>query len=1173
MSSKQDFTRHFTAEQGIINLGGIEALVRLPMDQIRFDKRRGLNTGMFISGYRGSPVGMLDANLAKQQKLLLQHNIHFVDGLNEDLGATAVWGTQMLHTVGRQKFDGVLGMWYAKAPGVDRSGDVLKHANYTGIAKNGGVLAIFGDDPSCKSSSLPSQSEAMFYHVGIPSLYPGDIQDILDFGLHGYYLSRISGLWCGMKIVTNVADGSGSAIVDPDRMNFVTPVVELDGKPYVPEVNLGMNVRKDALDMERTLYYARLEMARLYARANNLNKVTLPNPDAWLGIVTAGKTYHDMRQAFMEMGLDDEALRRAGVRILKIGMLNPLQPDDVKDFARGLEEILVIEEKRPFIELFAKEALYGMSNAPRIVGKKDEEGRDLLPSYSEFESDTIIRALHARLSRKMKLETAEGWLKRLDEIHSRSSLTSLTRSAWYCSGCPHNSSTKAPDGSIVSAGIGCHTMAMWMNRGVVMGTHMGAEGTQWIGMQPFTETKHIFQNMGDGTYAHSGSLAVRYAAATNANITFKILFNKHTSMTGGQEIIGGNPLVNMVSEVLANGVKKVIVTTEELGRYNGVQLPGGTEVWHRDRLMEAQKTLAAIEGTTVLIHDQECAAELRRQRGRGKAFEPEQRMVINERVCEGCGDCGVKSNCMSVEPVQTEFGRKTRIHQPSCNKDYSCVKGFCPSFLTVTPNAAPEGEGKKKKGRLPALDRELPDPVFKVDANNFGAHIMGIGGTGSVTVAATIANAARIDGKWAMGLDQTGLAQKGGTVISDIKVTTKQFDGSNKISDGCTDLYLGFDILNATDNKNLDKCHPERTIAIVSTGQAATGYMVSDKNVRFPNTDGLVRGIDRVTRKADNVYMDAQTMAEGLFADSMATNMFMVGVAYQAGALPISAASIEAAIKQAGVGVEMSMLAFKWGRMAVHDLDFVKAEIKKYEAHPAKVAVLSAEARQIADSVGASGEVKRIVEIRVADLIEYQDADYARRYAAKIKSVIETEKRVSPESTALSEAAARYFYKLMAYKDEYEVGRLHSSPEFKAELEAMFPNGYSIEYNLAPPMFSKRDPETGELIKKKYGPWVLKAFGYLARMKGLRGGALDIFGKTEERRQERQAIEDYSRLLDEIVGKLSRDNHAVAVELASVPDQIRGYGHIKEKNVHLAKAAEQKLLEAFRNPTGIRSAA
>ena len=643
-------------------------------------------------------------------------------------------------------------------------------------------------------------------------------------------------------------------------------------------------------------------------------------------------------------------------------------------------------------------------------------------------------------------------------------------------------------------------------------------------------------------------------------------------MTGGQEIMGAEPVRAMVAELAANGVKRIIVTTDDLSRYNAVNLVGNTEVWHRDRLIEAQKLLAEIEGTTVLVHDQECAAELRRQRGRGKAYEPAAQMVINERVCEGCGDCGEKSNCMSVEPVQTEFGRKTRIHQPSCNKDYSCVTGFCPSFLTVTPNADPHaGEGKKKKkGRLPALERALPDPVFKADPDNFGAHVMGIGGTGSVTVAATIANAARLDGKWAVGLDQTGLAQKGGTVISNIKVTATPFDGSNKISDGSADLYLGFDILNATDNKNLDKCHPERTVAIVSTGQAPTGYMVSDKSVQFPDINRLIQGIDRVTRRNDNVYLDAQTLAEGLFADSMATNMFMVGAAFQAGALPISAASIEKAVQQAGVGVDMSLLAFKWGRMAVVDLDFVHAEIRKYDAKAPTLPELTPEARQIVDSVNASGELKRLLEIRVSDLIGYQDAAYARRYAARVKSVMEAEKRVAPESSALAEAAARYVYKLMAYKDEYEVARLHSDPTFLAELEAQFPHGYTVEYNLAPPLLTKRDPETGEPIKQKYGPWVLKAFRHLARLKHLRGGKWDVFGKTEERRMERQAIEDYDRLLDALCAKLSRNNLSIAVKLASIPDSIRGYGHVKERHVALAKAEQAKLLADFNDPQALR---
>ncbi|MCK6398073.1 indolepyruvate ferredoxin oxidoreductase family protein [Thauera aminoaromatica] len=1170
MSSGKQISNTFTQEEGDIHLGGIDAIVRLTLDQVRTDARRGLKTGMFVSGYRGSPVGMLDAALIKQQKLLVQNHIHFVDGINEDLAATAVWGTQMLHTVGKQKFDGVTGMWYGKAPGVDRSGDALKHANYTGIAKNGGVLAIAGDDPSCKSSSLCSQSEPMLFHVGIPSLYPGNVQEILDYGLHGYQMSRLAGVWMGMKIVTNVADGTGTANVSPERLSFVTPDLEFDGKLFTPNMNLGMNVRVEALEMEQSLYTRRLEVVKRYARANNLNNVVFPNPDAWIGILTAGKTYNDLNQAFLEMGLDDAALRRYGIRILKMGMLFPMEPTIVREFAQGLEEIFVIEEKRPFLEMFAKQVLYGMANAPRIVGKFDEEEKELLPHYGEFESDVIVRALLKRLSRKTRIESAENWLKRLDEIHSRNKLPTAVRTAWFCSGCPHNSSTQAPDGSIVSAGIGCHTMAMWMGRNVVMGTHMGAEGTQWIGMAPFTEAQHIFQNMGDGTYAHSGSLAIRYAASTGVNITFKLLRNAHTSMTGGQAIQGEVPVTNMVSDLLANGVKKIIVTTDDPSRFNGVQLPGGTEVWHRDRIEEAQRELAATPGCTVLLHDQECAAELRRARSRGKADEPVEVTVINERVCEGCGDCGEKSNCMSVEPVQTEFGRKTRIHQSSCNKDFSCVKGFCPSFLTITPHPAPAAEGapKKKKGRIPALERELPPPVKKVDDSlGFGIHVMGIGGTGSVTVVATLARAARLEGKHVIGLDQTGLAQKGGAVISDIKITHAPFKGSNKISDGRADLYLGFDILNATDPKNLDKCNPERTIAIVSTTQTPTGQMVTNRKALFPATSGLTGGIDRVTRKEHNVFLDGEALAAGLFGDAMATNNFMVGVAFQAGTIPLRAESIEDAIRQSGVAVDMSLAAFRWGRMAVVDRAFVEAEVARQKTGGQVVVLnkapqLSPAARAIVDSIGASGEVKRLVEIRVPELIAFQDEAYARRYAEVIKRVVAGEQK-AVSSSALAEAAARYLYKLMAYKDEFEVARLHTDPAFLAELDAQFPHGYSVKYNLAPPLLSKTDPVTGHPQKKQYGEWMFKAFKRLSGLKRFRGSALDVFGKTEERQTERKLIEEYIQLLDQILARLNPVNHAAAVALASVPDEIRGFGHVKEKNLAAARELQAARLKAF----------
>ncbi|AXS81093.1 indolepyruvate ferredoxin oxidoreductase family protein [Dechloromonas sp. HYN0024] len=1167
-NEKKVFTP-FTQEEGDIHLGGIDALVRLTLDQVRTDARRGLKTGMFVSGYRGSPVGMLDNALLKQQKTLLANNIHFVDGLNEDLAATAVWGTQMLHTVGQQKFDGVTGLWFGKAPGVDRSGDALKHANYTGIGKNGGVLAIAGDDPSCKSSSLCSQSEPMLYHVGIPSLYPANVQEILDYGLHGYNMSRMAGVWVGMKIVTNVADGTGTANISPDRLNFITPDLTFDGKPFTPNMNLGMNVRVEALEMEQSLYTRRHEVAKRYARANNLNNVVFPNPDAWIGIITAGKTYNDLNQAFLEMGLDDQALRHYGIRVLKMGMLFPMEPTIIREFAQGLEEIFVIEEKRPFLEMFAKQVLYGMANAPRIVGKFDEEEKELLPHYGEFESDIIVRALLKRLSRKTRIESAENWVKRLDEIHARNKLPTTNRTAWYCSGCPHNSSTVAPEGSLVSAGIGCHTMAMWMGRNVVMGTHMGAEGTQWIGMAPFTEAQHIFQNMGDGTYAHSGSLAIRYAASTGVNITFKLLRNDHTSMTGGQAIQGEVPVVNMINDLLANGVKKVIVTTDEPEKFAGITLPGGTEAWHRDHLDEAQKVLAATPGCTVLLHDQECAAELRRARSRGKAEEPVEVTVINERVCEGCGDCGEKSNCMSVEPVQTEFGRKTRIHQSSCNKDFSCVKGFCPSFLTITPNPAPASAGKKvKKGRIPLLDRELPTPVNKVDDSiGFSIHVMGIGGTGSVTVVATLANAARLEGKHVIGLDQTGLAQKGGAVISDIKISHAPFKGSNKISDGRSDLYLGFDILNATDPKNLDKCGNERTIAVVSTTQTPTGQMVSNRHVSFPAVNGLVAGINRVSRAEHNIFLDGQAMAEGLFGDAMATNNFMVGVAFQAGTIPLKAGSIEHAIKNSGVAVDMSLAAFRWGRMAVIDRAFVEAEIAKYKVggdialQPARK--LSPIAQAIVDSIGTQGEVKRLAEIRVPELIAFQDDAYARRYADVVKRVVSAEQRAVPGQSALSEAAARYLYKLMAYKDEYEVARLHTDPALLAELDVQFPQGYSVKYNLAPPLLAKTDPATGLPQKQQYGAWMGKAFERVAKLKGLRGGGLDIFGKSEERYRERQLIEDYIAQLDDIIGKLNPANHAAAVALASVPDEIRGYGHVKEKSLAAAIALGAERRQAF----------
>ena len=835
-------------------------------------------------------------------------------------------------------------MWYGKAPGVDRSGDAFKHANYAGVGKNGGVLALAGDDPVSKSSTLPSHSEVALWDALIPTIYPGNVQEILDMGLHGFMLSRISGLWVAMKIVTNVADEAGTADVDPDRVRPVIPTVELDGRPFQHAINVNL-IPPYGLDMERTLHYARLELARRYAWENKLDTITVPTPDAWLGILTSGKTYYDVRQALSELGLGDAELRRYGVRILKLAMLSPMEPRIIREFGRGLEEILVVEEKRGFLELFAKDVLYGWPDRPRVVGKFDEEERPLLGIVGELDSDQIARAIAKRLARKARIESAEARIQHLDEMKRRPKPFTIARTAFFCSGCPHNRSTVVPEGSVAAAGIGCHGMAMGMDRGIIGVTHMGAEGAQWIGVAPFTETPHLFQNIGDGTLFHSGGLALNYAVASGVNITYKILYNSAVAMTGGQTAAGALAIPALTRRLEAEGVKRTILTTDDPDKYKGVALAANTEVWHRDRLLEAQALLAAVPGATVLLHDQQCAAEKRRLRKRGKLADPVQRVFINERVCEGCGDCGKKSNCLSVQPIETEFGRKRQIHQSSCNKDYSCLLGDCPSFLTVEPVGPP----RKKEKRLTPLDDQLPEPALKVPAEGFAVHMMGIGGTGVVTVNQILGTAAMLDGKHVRGLDQTGLSQKGGPVVSDLKIASSPLDLANKISAGGADLYLGFDLIVATDPSNLDKAESGRTIAVISTSRIPTGQMVQDAGVQFPELSSMLMGIDRVTRKDPNVYLDALAMAEGLFDDHMAINPILMGAAYQAGALPISAASIERAIRLNGVSVEMNLLAFRWGRMAVVDAKRVEAAAKKASGLVTETRVLSAEARAIVD--------------------------------------------------------------------------------------------------------------------------------------------------------------------------------------------------------------------------------
>ncbi len=1142
----------YTLERGRIYLSGIQALVRLPLDQHRADRRRGLNTATFISGYRGSPLGGLDQTLERMSTMLRAHDVVFSSGLNEDLGATAVFGSQMAGLFPRPKYDGVLGIWYGKAPGVDRTGDLFKHANYAGVGKNGGVLALAGDDPVSKSSTLPSHSEIALYDAFMPTIFPGNVQEILDMGLHGFMLSRTSGLWVGVKIVTNVADEAATAEVDPERVTPIIPVVELDGKPFQHQINVNL-IPPYGLDMERTIHGARLELARRYAYENKLNRITVPTPNAWLGIVTSGKTYYDVRQALAELGLDDGALRRYGVRILKIGMLSPMEPRIVREFARGLQEILVVEEKRPFLEMFCKDILYGVTDRPQVVGKVDEEERPLLPPVGEFDSDVIARAIARRLARRIKIDSVEARVQHLDELKSRPKPLTLARTAFFCSGCPHNRSTVVPQGSVAAAGIGCHGMAMGMDRGIIGVTHMGAEGAQWVGIAPFTETPHMFQNIGDGTFFHSGGLALNYAVAAGVNITYKILYNGAVAMTGGQAAAGALTIPALSRRLEAEGVKKIIITSDDVAKYSGTSIAANAEVWHRDRLLEAQAILAASPGVTVLIHDQHCAAEKRRLRKRGKMVDPQTRVFINERVCEGCGDCGKKSNCLSVQPIDTEFGRKTAIHQSSCNKDYSCLLGDCPSFLTVESL----GPAPKRERRLTPLEFELPEPALKVPSEGFALHMMGIGGTGVVTINQILGTAAMLDGKQVRGLDQTGLSQKGGPVVSDLKIATEPIERANKVSAGSADLYLGFDLLVATDPSNLDKAESARTIAVVSTSQIPTGQMVVDTGVHFPELASMLMSIDRVTRKDPNVYLDAQAIADALFSDHMAVNPIMLGAAYQAGALPISAASIERAIRLNGVSVDMNVLAFRWGRMAVVDRKQVEAAVAQATSRSTEQArVLTAEARALVDAAEATGELRRLLEIRVPELIAYQNAAYAREYVDFVRRVAQVEAERAPGRGGLAEAVARHLYKLMAYKDEYEVARLHLDAVLQAQLQSKFGPKIRTYWHLHPPLLRA----LGLKKKIRLGAWFAPAFHLLKAMKRLRSTAFDVFGYAEIRRVERALIGEYRQLIETALVRLTPITHDAVVVLAELPDEIRGYEQIKLDNVARFRDKAQQLI-------------
>ena len=1142
----------YTREDGTVFLTGIQALARMVRDRARLDRRQNLVTASIISGYEGSPLAGYDLELARRARRFLDpYDVVHRPALNEELGATTVMGSQLAARAGSlgrgrvsgAQLDGVVGYWYGKAPGLDRATDALRHANLVGTDPRGGAVAVVGDDPGAKSSTVPCASEMALADLYMPILYPADSQDVLDLGLHAAVMSRVSGLWTSMKISAHVADGSSTAVVHPDRI--LPALGDLGTSPHVPSARL---LGKNLMELEQNQLSIRIPRALEYARINGINRMVAHTADDRIGIVAAGKTYLDVRSALDRLGLDESALARHGIRLLKLGMVYPMEREMLFRFVDGLDEVVVVEEKRDFIETMIREILYDLPHNPDVRGKSNEDGSTLFSRFGELDIDSVTRGLAHRLGTVHRIDSARAWLDGPGRGRSRIELPVIARTPYFCSGCPHNSSTKVSEDTLVGAGIGCHAMVLLQPEsqvGDVTGvTQMGGEGAQWLGMAPFVTERHFVQNLGDGTFDHSGSLAVRAAVASGENLTYKVLFNGTVAMTGGQDAVGGKNLAETCRLLQAEKVAKIVVTTDDVARTRSGGLPRGVEVRHRADMLEVQRELAAVPGVTVLVHDQHCAAEKRRRRKRGEFPTPTQRVVINERICEGCGDCGRKSNCLSVHPVETEFGRKTRIDQSSCNLDFSCLRGDCPSFVTVTP-----GERRRTSATVGELAAAaLPEPArTPLDADRgFGMRITGIGGTGIVTVSAVLATAAVLDGHAARTLDMTGLAQKGGAVVSDVKISAVPREQAAKVATGECDLYLCADGLVGADPVNLAVSSTERTTAVVSTTEVPTGQMVVDTAVTYPGA-GRVSGTISGSA-ARTVTLDPGGLCERLFGDGLAANMLLVGAAYQSGSLPVSAEAIERAIELNGVAVERNVQAFRRGRQAVADPAALDAAVVALhpEAQPFRPGVA---ARELLTGLGGgSEELRATIGRRVDELLAYQDADYARDYLARVERLRRAEQRVAPGSETLTDAVARNLYALMAYKDEYEVARLAVDPAFAEEVAERWGEDARVAIRLHPPVLRAM----GMKNKIALGRWARPALSGLARAKTLRGTRLDPFGRAGVRRLERELRDEYAELVDRMTATLVTGADATwldrAIELAGLPDMVRGYEEVKERN-------------------------
>ena len=1132
----------YALDEGRIYLTGTQALVRLLLVQRRRDLKAGLNTAGFISGYRGSPMTAIDQELWRAKDHLETHEVHFWPAVNEHMAATALWGTQQVHYYQDALVDGVFGAWYGKGPGLDQSLDAIRQANYHGSAAHGGVLVLAGDDPAMRSTVDAYHSELLFEDLLMPVLYPADIQEVFDLGLFGIAMSRFCGAWVGYKLLPETIETAASIRADYDQLNIVLPEFEF------PED--GVNSRRGDMWFHQELRLRRYKLpaAVAFASANHLNRVSHAAPKPRFGIIAMGRTWTDTQQALGELGLNDTLLRHLGITILKIAMPFPVDLETYRKFVSGLEEVLVIEDKREQIENAVRKVCYALPepDRPRVVGRHDEQGSLLVDDVGDLSADKIARVIAQRIAHFHSSERIEARIAFLDSQANKAAAripASISRLPYFCSGCPHNTSTRVPEDSRAYGGVGCHFMAYWMDRDVGYPTQMGGEGVPWIGQAPFVKTNHVFQQLGDGTYFHSGLAAIRSAVSGKINITYKILFNDAVAMTGGQPVDGQLTVPQITHQVYNEGIRRIAVVSDEPDKYGSdAGFAPGVSLHHRNDLDLVQRELREVSGVSILIYDQTCAAEKRRRRKRGAFPDPAKRMFINDRVCEGCGDCGQKSNCVSILPTQTPFGRKRTIDQSSCNKDYSCNQGFCPSFVTVLGGKLRAGKGVSNQSDD---DLSLPEPRLPEldESDTYGILIAGVGGTGVVTIGALLGMAAHVDQRGVSIVDQLGFAQKGGAVMTHVRIgKSPESIHSARLNAGAADLLIGCDMLVASSDDALVTLASGKTKAVVNTYQTITGDFLLNPDLQYPADTIEHRLLDGLGN-AHAEFINASKLATKLLGDSIGSNLFLVGYAWQQGLIPISETAIFKAIELNGVKVDWNKEAFVWGRRAAVNLEKVT-----------NLAEREAKAR-----VDLPSRFEDLLEYLSEELVRYQNQAYAAEFRREIEAVHRAEQAAIPGSDELSKSAARSLFKLMAYKDEYEVARLFASPEFKEKLSEQFEGRYKLRFNLSPPAIAPKDKVTGLPKKISLGGWMMPLFSLLAGFKWLRGTPFDIFGRSEERRLERQLVKDYKALLHLLGEGLDATNLGLAVELACLPDQIRGYGHIKLASVEEAKRREEEL--------------